>query len=456
MVLGPGVLLPRTGPPQWSGRLARSRLPFLSRLALVLGVALQAPVAQDAWLQLTLHGLGAGLIVAGIAREAGAVVRGALLAASLLLYAPALLGEQSGTLPTVLALAVAALTAVHAVTVRAASWRGAARRGAVPLLLVAGYWLLVVREPAAPVEARALAQYFGLAILIVCGVLRDPRVVRTGMVIVSGAVATLGWLSLIAVALGPVLAGQPIDRHGNTWRSDFAYTWNVPFTITNSPGVAGTERVSDLGGEPGTWAMFCVLALVIPFVCGLRGRVRVYLLSGAGVGLLLSQSSGAFGAVLIAVAAVLLVEVLRPRSRFRSTSWLLLLGIAALAVPAVTLLVTTKASSNSRSLTDRGFSLSTTPTSGGLSTRINLLGTLSVDGAATLLLVAAFVALLVVGGRRPVSLFLVTFGFAMALFIQPEQYHVGFWIALCLVVTIEWAHSSAAVHLRTEAGQATS
>ena len=125
------------------------------------------------------------------------------------------------------------------------------------MLLLSGYWALMSVGSTPDDRAQVLLGYSLIFVAVAWVFQSDPGAVRETLILVSLFVAVLGYAWLLTTATYTILGLDPVVVPGSAYelRANFGYlTWGR-LLITNSPGSFGLMRASDIGGEPGTWAL---------------------------------------------------------------------------------------------------------------------------------------------------------------------------------------------------------
>jgi hypothetical protein len=427
-----------TPAPSAGDRLRYARLLFALTVALGL---LFIPIV-DPWLALTVRGLAIAFVLLFLLTPYRRWIVSGCLTASVLLMAPSIFGEQSGLPGTGLAVLAAVLSVFCQLSGAAEKERDPRGLVLVPLLLLCGYWALLTFASTLD-QAATLLVYSLISVAVVIVFQRDPGAVRGTLILMSFFVAGLGYAWLLTSATYAILGLEPatVTRSAYGLRADFGYmTWG-PSLITNSRGLFGLMRASEISGEPGAWALFAVLgAASAGIVFADRHALRRVVLTGGVLAVISSQSGGAIVSLLAAVAATLAFTAARrgpvtgARHRF---PLVVLAGIFAIILPFILrFVINLKMSENVDSLIVRGIGFLSGTRSSAVESRISLVSALAVDGVVALLPVLGLVALIVLLRHNPYSFALAVFFSFMGLLIQPVQWYVGIWFACVLLAAV--------------------
>lgn len=416
---------------------------------LAVGIALLFVPATDPWLGLTTRSIGIALLAAiPLGLRIGSPTS-VLISFSMLTFAPAFFGERSGVFAAV-ALTSACIIALTRTLLSNAKHYSSTRTtylrvGVVMIpVSVTAYWLLVWSGGSSPV-AQPLSAYFLIISLAILILATSPQVVRRSLALFALTIAVLGYAWLIALPAMVINAGYGTRIYDqlSAQRLGFTFIEWGPLVITNGQGSLGAFRLSQLGGEPGTWAILTALGFACAIVT-LRGPKKWWIAAGCAAGFAGSQSTGAWIAAGTAYAVVAAVLVLLMRARLAQT--LLLVSLVCVATPLVSTLIDQKVTQNAFSLTARGIgALGGLETTTASSARINLASSAQIDGV--LVSALPMLAILLFGifcWRSPVLLGLAIFVGMMVLFIQPIVMHPTVWLTMSLLCIASRANASVA------------
>lgn len=410
----------------------------------VLGLAGVVAPSDDPWLSLTLRGLGVALIVCALLRIKLRLPSSLLVAFSLLAFAPSYFGERSGV-ASIATLLIASVLAATLYALRRAASRRATRAiqeiGNATVILVpalmALYWLIIYLNDTA-VVARPLVAYYALIAVALVLLRLDVDLIAASLRLFAVAISVLGyaWAVMLPLILVSPSTGTAILGPSTDLRSGFTFVQWGPLVITNGVGSFGWVRLSQLGGEPGTWALLASMGFLASWTC-FAGRTRLWIATGTAAAFLGSQSTGAWIAALAAIAALGLVLLVFARLKVVQGTVLICVILAAL--PLATLLVDLKVLQNTFSLTARGIGFVAGISSTSVDpTRINLATSLQIDGLliSGVPLLALAVYLLLVRKSR-IRLVFGLFVGAMLVFVQPSTMHPSIWLGLSMLA-MQW------------------
>jgi len=416
----------------------------MALIALTVAICLLFTPIDDPWLALTMRGLAIASVLAFLLTPCRRWIVSGCLVLSLLLVTPSFFGEQSSVPGATLAIFAAVLSFIHQLGRRTRVERNSRGIVLAPLLLLCSYWALLAvgSESLAPVLLAYSLTFVAVAIVFQ----GDRDAVREALALLALFVAVLGFAWVFTIATYAILGLEPgrIPRSAYELRSNFSYaTWG-PLLITNSNNtfaLFGLSRTTEIGGEPGTWALIAALgAASAGVVFSDRPQLRRFALTGGLVAILSSQSTGAIVSLAAATAATLAFWAARqapsPESRHRFPVMLLLAGSFACTIPfLLQYLLIGKLSQDASVLNSRGLDFLGGNQSWGAGSRINLLSAIGVDGASALLPIVGLVLTVLVLRHNPFSFAFAVFFLQMGVLIQPVHWHVGIWFGCVLLAT---------------------
>ena len=434
-------------------------------LALSVAAYLQFVSIDGPWLALTIRGLSLAFVLTFLLTRFRRYVVSGCLAASILLSSPSFFGEQSSVAAAGLAVVASVLSAAGQPSRFSQLGEGEIERGPrsvalVPLGLLCAYWTLMAVGSTMDSRAQIQIGYWLIFVAAAFVLLGDPGAVRETLSLMSLFVAVLGYAWMLITATYMLLKLDPAKVPASAYelRDNFEYhTWG-PLLITNSSGFFGLMRVSDIGGEPGTWALFAALgAASAGVVFENRTRVRRFALTGGVVAILSSQSAGALVSLIAATVAVLAFTAARRSSGSTGSRYRLrlvvLAGLLAIGVLVVlNYMVKFKASGNASALTGRGLGFLSGIQGSGEAPGISLITALSADGFVAVLPLIGLVVLIAALRHNPYSCALAIYFSLMGMLVLPVQWHMGIWFGCALMMGIVGRNGPEASISRTANG----
>lgn len=399
---------------------------------------------NDPWLGLTMRGFALACAFAFLLTKWRPWLAGGTLALSVLVMSPSFIGEKSGVPGMALVIVASAFSIVS--QLKASDDLQKDRHPLGPavtaLLLLAGYMaFLAATTPAA--DRLTVLAYCIILIAAVAVFRGDPGAVRAAFTLLALFIAILGyaWLLTVTVHSFIGLDAVSVPHSVYDWRSTFNYATQGQLTIVNSQGFFGLSRVSNICGEPGTWALYSAMgagAAGVAFAD--KPALRTFTLTGAVLAILSSQSSGAILSFALSTAMALTLVATRNQSdgsKALRVPHMALAGILLAILPiALSELVRLKSLSSAASIGDRGLGFLSGIDTSGMESRISLVAAFAVDGVIIVLPMVGLLILAFALRHNPFTFAFAVFLLPMGFLVQPIQWHLGIWFATALLALI--------------------